>query len=199
VVRIALTGGIATGKSYVATRLREAGVPVVDADVLSREVVASGTTGLEAIRARFGASVIAPDGSLDRKRLADVVFRDAGARHDLESIIHPAVRAAIEAFFAALPSDTPFAVADIPLLFETGREGQFDVVILAACSRDLQVERVMARDAASRQDAERRIAAQWPIEEKVPRADYVIWTGISAEETDWQVAHLLDVLRRSIR
>ena len=198
-VRIALTGGIATGKSYVATRLKEAGVPVVDADVVARQVVAPGTPGLDAIRARFGASVIAADGSLDRKGLADIVFTDAAARKDLEAIIHPAVREAIEAFFAALPTGTPFAVADIPLLFETGREGQFDVVILAACSRDLQLERVMARDAASRQDAERRIAAQWPIEEKVPRADYVVWTGISAEETDWQVAHLLDVLRRSIR
>ncbi len=197
--RIALTGGIATGKSYVATRLREAGVPVIDADVLAREAVAPGTTGLTAVRARFGDEVLATDGSLDRKRLADVVFADASARHDLEAIIHPSVRAAIEEFYEGVPADTPFAVADIPLLFETGRDGQFDIVIVAACSRELQVERVMARDTASREDAERRIAAQWPIDDKVARADYVIWTGISAEETDWQVAHLVDVLRRTIR
>ena len=197
--RIALTGGIATGKSYVATRLREAGVPVVDADVLARDVVAPGTSGLTAVRARFGDEVLALDGSLDRKRLAEVVFTDAAARHDLEAIIHPGVRAAIEEFFERVPAGTPFAVADIPLLFETGRDGQFDIVVVAACSRELQVERVMARDTASREDAERRIAAQWPIDDKVARADFVIWTGISAEETDWQVAHLVDVLRRTIR
>jgi dephospho-CoA kinase len=199
VKRIALTGGIATGKSYVAARLREAGVPVVDADVLAREVVAPGTSGLAAIRARFGDAVIAEDGGLDRKRVADIVFTDTKARHDLEGIVHPAVRAAIDDFFERLPPETPFAVADIPLLFETGRAGQFDVVVVAACPPELQLERVMARDGASRADALRRIAAQWPIEDKVAHADYVIWTGISADETDWQVAHLLDVLRGAIR
>lgn len=195
-IRIALTGGIATGKTYVATRLREAGVPVVDADVLSREVVAPGTPGLAAVVDRFGPGVLAPDGSLDRKRVADIVFADAGARQDLERIIHPSVRAAIDAFFAGLPAETPFAVADIPLLYETGREGAFDIVVVAACPRELQIERVMNRDQASREDAERRIAAQWPIEDKVARADHVIWTGISADETDWQVQHLLRILRQ---
>lgn len=195
VTRIALTGGIATGKSYVATRLTEAGVPVVDADVLAREAVAPGTPGLAAVRARFGEAVIGPDGRLDRKRVADLVFTNAAARRDLEQIIHPAVRASIEAFFAGLAPETPFAVADIPLLFETGRARDFDAVVVAACPRALQVERVMARDAASREDAERRMAAQWPIDDKVPLADYVIWTGVSAAETDWQVAHLVAVLR----
>jgi dephospho-CoA kinase len=197
--RIAITGGIATGKSYVARRLREAGVPVIDADVLAREVIAPGSRGLEAVVARFGQGVLAPDGSLDRKRLADIVFADEDARRDLEQIVHPAVRAAIDAFFAALPPKTSLAVADIPLLFETGREGEFDTVVVAACPRELQIERVMRRDQASREEAERRLAAQWPIEDKVARADHVIWTGISAEDTDWQIDHLLGILRSRSR
>jgi dephospho-CoA kinase len=197
--RIAITGGIATGKSYVASRLRAAGVPVVDADVLAREVIAPGSRGLQAVLARFGQGVLTPDGSLDRKRLADIVFADEDARRDLERIVHPAVRAAIDAFFAALPPGTPFAVADIPLLFETGREGDFDTVVVAACPRELQIERVMRRDQASREEAERRLAAQWPIGDKVARADHVIWTGISAEDTDWQIDHLLGILRSRSR
>lgn len=194
-LKVALTGGIATGKSYVASRLRLAGVPVVDADVLAREVVDVGTPGLAAIRARFGDQVLHADGTLDRKRLADIVFRDPAARRDLEAITHPAVRAGIEAFFADLPADTPVAVADIPLLYETGRDRDFDRVIVAACPPEMQIARVMARDHASREDAARRLAAQWPIDEKVRRADYVIWTTGTHEETDEQVSRIVSTLR----
>src|SRR5690606_38762974 len=109
-----------------------------------REAVAPGTPGLAAIVSRFGTGMLHPDGSLDRARLADVVFKDEAARKDLEAIVHPAVRAAIEAFFAALPPGTPIGVADIPLLYETGREGEFDAVVVAACPREMQVARVMA-------------------------------------------------------
>lgn len=197
--RIALTGGIATGKSYVARRLRESGVPVVDADVLARRVVEPGTPGLAAIRARFGESIVQADGTLDRKALADIVFRDRPARHDLEAITHPAVRAGIDQFFDGLPADTPLAVADIPLLYETGREKAFDGVIVAACPPAMQLARVMARDAATREDAKRRILAQLPIDEKVTRADHVIWTTGTYEETDKQVARVLAGLREGTR
>ncbi|MEW6320773.1 MAG: dephospho-CoA kinase [Acidobacteriota bacterium] len=193
--RVALTGGIATGKSYVARRLAAAGVPVVDADVLAREAVAPGTPGLAAVVARFGPAVLAPDGTLDRKAVAAVVFDDAAARRDLEAIIHPAVRAGIERFFGALPPATPLAVADIPLLYETGRARDFDAVIVAACPRSVQVSRVMARDGASLEEAEQRLAAQWPIEDKVARADFVIDTTGSHEETDRQVLAVLRTLR----
>lgn len=189
--RVALTGGIATGKSYVTARLRAAGVPVVDADVLAREAVAPGTPGLAAIVARFGPAVVTPDGTLDRAALGERVFADASARRDLEAIVHPAVRAAIDDFFAKLPPATPLAVADIPLLYETGRAGEFDAVVVVACRPATQVARVMARDGLSRAQAEARVAAQWPIADKVARADHVIETDGSFAETDRQVEALL--------
>lgn len=194
-LRVALTGGIATGKSYVARRMRAADVPVVDADVLAREVVAPGTPGLAAIAGRFGAGVIGRDGALDRARLADMVFRDPAARSDLEAIVHPAVRAGIERFFQALPASTPVAVADIPLLFESGRAAEYDAVVVAACPPDLQVARVVARDGTSREQALQRMAAQLPIEDKVRRADYVIDTSGSYADTDAAVDDVLASLR----
>ncbi len=193
--RVALTGGIATGKSYVARRMRAAGVPVVDADVLAREAVAPGSAGLRAVRERFGPDVIDGQGALDRARLAGVVFSDARARRDLEAIVHPFVRAGIETFFAALPAGTPFAVADVPLLYETGLDAAFAAVIVAACPRDLQVRRVMDRDGATREQAERRLDAQWPIDEKVARADYVIRTDGAYEATDAAVDTVIEKLR----
>src|SRR5687767_5716085 len=115
--RIGLTGGIATGKSFVRARLEELGVATIDSDVLAREAVAPGTRGLEQVIARFGRGILSADGSLDRKALASIVFSDPEARRNLEAIIHPQVRAATDAWFHSLPSDTPVAVADIPLLF----------------------------------------------------------------------------------
>ena len=191
VQRVALTGGIATGKSYVAAKLREAGVPVVDADVLSREVVKPGGPALAAIRKRFGPDAIRSDGSMDRIRIGHLVFRDKRARQDLEGIIHPAVIQAINEFFDKLPKKTPFAVADIPLLFETGRQKEFDSVVVVACKRDTQLDRMLARDRLSKEDAERRIAAQLPIDQKVEKADYVIRTDGAFEQTDQQVKDVL--------
>jgi dephospho-CoA kinase len=189
--RIALTGGIATGKSYVATRIREAGVPIVDADVLAREVVAPGTAGLAAVRKRFGPDSVRRDGTMDRVRIAQIVFKDKRARLDLEAIIHPAVQKAVDEFFATLPKRTPFAVADIPLLFETGRENQFNAVVVVACPRDVQLQRLMERNKLSKEDAERRLGAQWPIDKKVDKATHVIRTDGTFEETDRQVAELI--------
>jgi dephospho-CoA kinase len=193
--RVALTGGIATGKSYVARRLREAGVPVVDADVLARDAVARGSPGLEAVTKRFGPSVVTASGDLDRARLGEMVFADTGARRDLEAIIHPVVRSRMAQFFEELPAGTRVAVADIPLLFETGREHLYDKVIVVACAPATQIERIIARDNLSRDAAQRRLAAQLPIEAKVSRADYVIRTDETYEETDAQVASVLDSLQ----
>jgi len=189
--KIALTGGIATGKTYVATRLRAAGVPMVDADVLAREVVALGTPALAAVRQRFGPDVIRRDGTMDRIRVGQIIFKDKRARQDLEAIIHPAVQRAVDKYFATLPKKTPFAVADIPLLFETGREGQFSSVIVVACPRAMQLQRVMERNQLSKEDAERRLAAQWPIEKKVEKATHVIRTDGTFDETNAQVDALI--------
>jgi dephospho-CoA kinase len=192
--RIALTGGIATGKSYVANKIKESGVPMVDADVLSREVVAPGTPGLAAVRRRFGPDAVRRDGTMDRVRIAQIVFKDKRARLDLEAIIHPAVQKAIDEFFATLPKRTPFAVADIPLLFETGRENQFNAVVVVACPRELQQQRLMERNKLSKEDAERRLNAQLPIDQKVKKATHVIRTDGTFEQTDAQVADLIKKL-----
>lgn len=192
--RIALTGGIATGKSYVAAKIKEAGVPIVDADVLSREVVAPGTPGLAAVRKRFGPDAVRRDGTMDRVRIAQIVFKDKRARLDLEAIIHPAVQRAIDDFFAQLPKRTPFAVADVPLLFETKRDGQFQSVVVVACPRELQLMRLMERNKMSKEDAERRLNAQLPIDQKVKKATHVVRTDGTFEETDEQVADLIKKL-----
>jgi dephospho-CoA kinase len=183
-LRVALTGGIGTGKSYVARQLAAAGIPVVDADRLARDVVATGTPALADVVRRFGPDMLDEHGALRRAALAALVFADATARRDLEAIVHPAVRRGIDDFFAGLPSDTPFAVADIPLLYETDRAADFDAVIVAACPPEMQVSRVMARDGATEAEARRRMAAQLPIAAKVARADYVVDTSGTFEDTN---------------
>jgi dephospho-CoA kinase len=192
--KIALTGGIATGKTYVATRLREAGVPIVDADVLAREVVTPGSPALAAIRKRFGPDAVRRDGTMDRVRVAQIVFKDKRARLDLEAIIHPAVIKAVNDFFNTLPKRTPFAVADIPLVYETGRDKDFDAVVVVACPREMQLQRLMERNKLSKEDAERRLAAQLPIDQKVKKATYVINNAGSFAETDAQITALIEKL-----
>jgi dephospho-CoA kinase len=194
--RVALTGGIATGKSYVRSRFEALGVPTIDADRLAREAVAPGSAGLSAVVRRFGPEVLDPAGALDRQRLGRIVFADPEARAVLEAIVHPDVRRATDAWFASLdPSRHPFAIADIPLLYEVGRDRDFDVVIVAACTPETQLRRVMARDHLSEAEARQRIAAQMPIAEKIRRADYVIHTDGPHGDTDGQVRALLGVLR----
>ena len=193
--KVALTGGIATGKSYVSNRLREAGIPIVDADVLARDVVAPGSPALAAIRKRFGPDAVRRDGTMDRVRVGQIVFKDKRARLDLEAIIHPAVIKAINEFFNALPKRTPFAVADIPLVFETGREKEFDAIVVVACPRDMQLQRMMERNKLSKDDAERRLNAQLPIDQKVKRATHVIKTDGTFAQTDAQVDELIEKLK----
>ena len=187
--RVALTGGIATGKSYCLSRFALAGAPTIDADALARQAVAPGTAGFDRVVARFGTAVLRPDGTLDRPALAAIVFADADARRALEAIIHPVVYSAIERWFEGLErtGHVRIAIADIPLLFETGRERDFDAVIVAACKPSVQRARLIARDGLSPSDADRRLANQLPIEGKAARADYVIDTSNTFEETDRQV------------
>jgi dephospho-CoA kinase len=193
--RIGLTGGIATGKSHVRARFDELGVPTIDADVLAREAVAPGSQGLAAVVKRFGRGMLDESGALNRAALAAVVFADPAARRDLEAIVHPIVRGQAGEWFRALdPARHPFAIADIPLLFETGGNRDYDTVIVTACDPETQVTRVMERDGISETQARQRLAAQLPIDEKVRRADYVIRTDGSFEETDRQVRDLFAIL-----
>jgi dephospho-CoA kinase len=196
-LRVALTGGIATGKSYVRDRLAARGLPTIDSDAVVHRLLGAGTPVAARVAGRFGAGVIRPGGAVDRAVLGRVVFGDAAARRDLEAIVHPAVFAEIEAWFASLRrSHVPCAVADIPLLYETHREGDFDRVVVVACEPELQLRRVMERDGAPEAAARARVAAQWPIGEKVERADRVIRTDGSFAETDRQVDDLIADLDR---
>ena len=187
--RVALTGGIATGKSYVTPACATPRA-VVDADVLARRSWRRAHPGSPP------SSIVSARGDQGRRHahraaLGEQVFADAAARRDLEAIVHPAVRTAIDSSFSSLPPATPLAVADIPLLFETGRAGEFDTVVVVACRPETQVARVMARDGLSRAQAEARLAAQIPIADKVARADHVIWTDGTFADTDGQVEALL--------
>jgi dephospho-CoA kinase len=193
--RVALTGGIATGKSHVRAEFERLGVPTIDADKLARDAVADGSPGLEAVISRFGHGVLDDTGALDRRKLGSIVFQDPVARRDLEDIIHPAVKRAIDDWFESLRDQKPhFAIADIPLLFETGRHRDFDVVIVTACAPSTQITRVMARDGISEPEARARVAAQLPIEEKIRRADHVINTDGTFEQANQQVRKVYESL-----
>jgi dephospho-CoA kinase len=197
-MRVALTGGIATGKSHVRTRFESLGIPTVDADVLARDAVAPGTAGLAAVVRRFGAEVCDADGTLNRRKVGTIVFQDPQARRDLEQIVHPYVREMMERWFASLdPERVQFAVADVPLLFEGQRERDFDAVLVTACEPETQLRRLMARDRLDEAEARQRIAAQWPLEKKIANADYVIRTDGTFDETNRQVDAVVSQLRSS--
>ena len=193
-VRAALTGGIATGKSHCLARFAALGAPTIDADLLAREAVAPGSAGLEAVIARFGSGVVQADGTLDRPALASIVFADRTHRAALEAIIHPEVRRRIREWFVNLPPQTPLAIADIPLLFETGQEHDFDRVIVCACDPAEQLRRIIGRDNLTEEAARQRLAAQWPISEKIARAHYVIRTDGSFADTEGQIRTIFETL-----
>jgi dephospho-CoA kinase len=193
-LRAALTGGIATGKSHCLARFASLGVPTIDADLLARDAVAPGSPGLAAVTARFGPDVLRADGTLDRPALGALVFADRTARAALEAIIHPEVRRRIRDWFVSLPPHTSFAIADIPLLFETGQEHDFDRVIVCACDATEQLRRILARNGLSEEAARQRLAAQWPIGEKVARAHHVIRTDGTFADTESQIRAVFETL-----
>src|SRR5712671_830282 len=157
-LRVALTGGIASGKSAVAAAFAARGVPVIDTDALAREVVRPGTPALAAVVAAFGGAVLAADGGLDRRRVRELVFADPERRRALEAILHPAIRTALEARLATL--DAPYAIIAIPLLAETGGRDRFDRVLVVDVPPEVQKSRLMSRDGDSAAQAEAILAAQ---------------------------------------
>jgi dephospho-CoA kinase len=171
-LRIGLTGGIASGKTLVSRQFAALGVPVIDTDELAREVVAPGSDGLAAIRTRFGDTVLAADGTLDRRGLRARVFADPDARRDLEAITHPRIRALVEARSAA--AGGPYQIIVIPLLVESGRRTTVDRVLVVDCPESLQLERLLARDGGSREQAEAILAAQATRAQRLAVADEVI-------------------------
>jgi dephospho-CoA kinase len=190
-LKVALTGGIATGKSHVLDRFRHLGVPCLDADALAHGVMSQGTEATQAIATRFGADIVDGDGAVNRKKLAAIVFADASARRDLEAIVHPAVYRAIAAGLRAFEiiGDSALAIVDVPLLYETSRAGDFDRVVATVCSPATQLARLVERG-LSEPEALQRLAAQMPAGEKAARADFVITTDGTLEETDAQVERI---------
>jgi dephospho-CoA kinase len=185
---LGLTGGVGMGKSACIEFLRARGIPVIDTDDLAREVVRPGQPALGEIREAFGPDVFSSDGQLLRAELARRVFGDPAARRLLEAILHPAIRrrwrTQVETWRA---QSLPLAVVVIPLLFETQAERELDETICVACTAATQRERLIAR-AWTPEEIDQRIAAQWPAEVKIARADHVIWTegdlGVAAEQID---------------
>ena len=191
---IGLTGGIGMGKSACAHLLQARGAMVVDTDDLARQVVAPGQPALAELQDAFGVEIVGPEGQLKRDLLAGLVFADAGARKQLEAIVHPPIhelwRAQLQTWRAG---GRKLAVVVIPLLFETKAESQFDQVICVACSAGTQRERLRARVWTDEQ-LQQRIAAQLPVGEKMLRSSYVVWTegglDVHAEQVDRIVAPL---------
>ena len=174
-LRVGLTGGIASGKSRVAELFSARGVPVVDADVLAREVVAPGSDGLDAVVAAFGAEVLDHDGALNRARLRQHIFADDAARKRLEAILHPRIRERMDRALAAhAEAGHPWALAVIPLLVETGQQGRFDRILVVDASEATQIARLAARDGATEGDARAILARQARRAERLRHADDVI-------------------------
>ena len=194
-LKVALTGGAATGKSYVLDQFRRAGVPTLVADDLAHGVTAAGTEATAAIASRFGGDVIGADGAVDRAALGAIVFADDAARRDLEAIVHPAVYRSIQVGMRAFEkAGDALAVIEIPLLYESGHARDFDRVIVTACSEDIQLRRLASRGLTEAR-ARQILAAQMPTVEKAARADYVIRTDGDKSGTDAQVRDILSRLR----
>ncbi len=188
-VRIGLTGGIATGKTLVSDELSRLGAVVIDADVLARRVVEPGSVGLQEVVARFGSSVLAADGSLNRPALGELVFADATARADLNAVVHPRVRAEATRLEWDAPPDS-VVVHVIPLLVETGQQGTFDAVIVVDVPEDVQLRRLMERNDLSLDQARARIATQVQRSERLSAADWIIDNSGEAEQTREHVREL---------
>ena len=185
---IGLTGGIASGKSTVATELRKQNVPVFDADEVSRNAVAKGSKGLALVAEAFGADYLTSDGEMDRAKISQLVFSDKEALKTLEGILHKIVWDEAEAFLAeAREQKAKLAVLDVPLLIETKWHERVDLVWLVAVSKEQQIKRAMIRSGMTEEEVKARIAAQMSLEDKKKFADVVLDNSGSLEETLEQV------------
>ncbi|KAJ7165855.1 dephospho-CoA kinase-domain-containing protein [Mycena filopes] len=194
---VGLTGGIATGKSSVSNLLKSKHIPVVDADILARQVVEPGTPALAKIVSFFGPEILQSDGTLDRKKLGSVIFNDEVKRRKLNSIVHPAVRRAM--LWGVLKHwlrGSKYCILDVPLLIEGGLWKLVGQVVVVHCSAEVQLERLMQRDNSSREDATSRLNSQLAIAEKVRYADRVVDNSGSLQELEAHVNALVESLDR---
>jgi dephospho-CoA kinase len=197
-LKIGLTGGIATGKSYVLGLLQKLGCEVIDADIIAHRVIEPGQPAYEEIVAHFGSGVLDPGGKIDRARLGAIVFNDPSQRARLNSVVHPRVFEAQERWFAELAERKPDAIAvvDAALMIETGSYRRYDKLVVVHCRADLQLQRLMARSNLSREEASARISTQMPSEEKLRYADFTVDTSSGFEDTRLQVESLYSELCR---
>jgi len=190
-----LTGNIGSGKSTVAAMLRDAGIPVLDADLISREVTAPGGRAYDAVVQAFGGGIVRDDGSIDRKRLGEIVFADPVSRERLERITHPAILEAMKEAIAGIEREGHrAAVVEATLIHESGRKGLFEAVISVTCDRETAISRLAARGGMSRSQAEARLRAQMDADRKAGASDYVIDNSGDIESTRRQVVALARVL-----
>ncbi|WEG16194.1 dephospho-CoA kinase [Alkalihalophilus pseudofirmus] len=189
---IGLTGGIASGKSTVSNWLSEHGYPIIDADKIARDVVEPGMGAYEAIVGQFGREILFEDGTINRKKLGSIIFKDEKKRSELNQIVHPAVRREMLAQkdrYEAEGHET--IIFDIPLLFESNLFHLVDRVMLVYVDKQTQLNRLLDRDQAGSEDAKARIASQLPLEDKKSRADYIIDNSRSLEETFQQLKNVI--------
>ena len=185
--RVALTGGIASGKTTVANLFAAHGVPLIDTDVIAREVVEPGQPALELVAAAFGPEVLGPDGRLDRRQLRERIFQDPSARRTLESILHPAIRAEMELQSRAAANTAPYQVLVIPLLAEGGRRDHVDRVLVVDAPEDVQVARLVARDHVTEAQARAALHAQIGRADRLALADDVIVNTGAPHDLEVQV------------
>lgn len=199
-LKVALTGNVASGKSAVAGIWAKTGVPVVRADDLAREVVAPGTEGHRGVTEEFGRAILLEDGMLDRDRLRALVFRDSEARRRLEEILHPLIGARRDAWVRSHEEDgIPLVIAEIPLLFEADLQDAYDLVVLVVAPREERLRRMVSNRGISEEEAHRIMEAQMPSREKMARADFVLENGDSVEDLEIRSLALLDLLRAKAR
>ncbi|MED1722070.1 dephospho-CoA kinase [Brevibacillus parabrevis] len=197
---LGLTGGIATGKSTVTGMLRERGIPVIDADQIAREVVEPGKPAYEAIVRHFGKDILLEDGQIDRKGLGEIVFSDESERQKLNAIVHPEVRRVMrEEAEAAEANGADIVFMDIPLLFESKLQHMVEKIVVVYAPGDMQLARMMERDELEEEQAQKRLRAQFPIDQKKLEADFLIDNSFSREETERQVEALLAEIRAELR
>ncbi len=191
-----LTGGLASGKSAVARMLRDRGVPVIDADRLAREVVEKGSEGLAEVAAALGEGVLSPDGSMDRAKVAEIVFADPEKRRALNRIVHPRIAALSAQRIGELDAaGEPLACYEAALLVENGLADAFRPLVVVVVPEETQVARAMARDAATDEHVRARLAAQLPLSAKVAAADFVIDNGGDLAATEQRVDEVLAAIR----
>jgi dephospho-CoA kinase len=196
---LGVTGGIASGKSSVTRMLEEMGAPLIDLDLLAREVVEPGKPAWKEIVGCFGKSVLLRDGKLDRKELSRVVFEDPEKRKKLEGFTHPRINEEFEKRVEEISGRVPDPIiqAEVPLLFEVGLQHRFHRVLVVYIPPDMQIRRLMRRDGISRAAAVRILKAQLPIDEKARRADFVIHNEGTLEETRAQVEEVWKKLKEA--